>query len=79
MLTPCATCANPAGCSYAGCARDTAWLCETSATPFPNTAPDAMPAPCAERVSADARPCVSSLTAAGAASAAPAGLSGEVS
>jgi len=25
----CTSCANPSACSYAGCARDTAWLTET--------------------------------------------------
>jgi hypothetical protein len=78
MLTPCASCAHPERCSYAGCARDTAWLCETSSTVFPNTAPASDRAPCAERALANARSGVSSLTAAGAAPAAPAGFLGEV-
>lgn len=75
---PCASCAHPERCSYAGCARDTAWLCETSAAIFPNTAPVGMPAPCAGGSCGQGLPVRSSLTAAGVASAVPAGSFGEV-
>lgn len=97
----CTSCAIPDRCSYAGCARDTAWLTEThsglslpgagnlggvsapdalrspAAFSSPNTAPS-VGAPCAALAGIVQRlPCVTSLTAAGVAPAAPAVLLGE--